>query len=51
MDQTSQNIVLIKNSTTPSLAYLNLNTIFEFLEQYTRRCIAYIIFQKGADNF
>ena len=37
-------IFLLKNR----LAYLNSNAIFEFLGQFTIRCIS---FQKGVDNF
>ena len=47
MDQNSQNIALINNSRTPDL--LRFNIIFEFLGQCTKD--AYIIFQKGVDNF
>ena len=32
------------------LTYLNFNTIFEILGQFTIKCIRYIIFQKGVDN-
>ena len=50
MDQNSQNIVLINSRTAWPRVYLNSNTIFEILGQFTIRCIRYIIFQKGVDN-
>ena len=39
------------NRSDNHLAYLNFDALFEFLGQFTRRCIAYIIFQKDVDNF
>ena len=50
MDQNSQNIVLINNSRT----YLNFNTIYEFLGQFSIR-LRYIYHlqkkKKSVDNF
>ena len=51
MDQNSQNIILIKltlyqeevEELKDRLVYLNFNSIFEFLGQFTIRCIYYFL--------
>ena len=50
MDQNSQDIVLIKinDLITACLAYLNFDAVFEFLGQFTIRCI--LIFKKVLIN-
>ena len=51
MDRNSQNNVLI-NKLKTRLAYLNFNTISEFLGQFPISYkMHYIIFQKGVNHF